>query len=286
MLLAKGRAGARIIVFMSCTDSVDFHWRLLGEASMDNSDSEHETSESKDKEEDEGEPIAVKSSLLPNTSVYRLHGSLPLPHVSHHSTRSLGKTRARLKYHQRRVDLVCTSVASRGLDLPLVRAVVQYDLPTEGGATEYVHRVGRTARAGKGGEAWAIVGPSETEWVGWVEKHMEQTDKGEGSKQLVQVGVEDVLKDGFGGRGREYEDRATEVQLVFERWILKQDKNASLARKAFQSHMRAYATHPADEKHMFHVRNLHLGHLAKAFGLRMLLVLFPSLTQNLNPPPK
>jgi ATP-dependent RNA helicase DDX31/DBP7 len=32
--------------------------------------------------------------------------------------------------------------------------------------------------------------------------------------------------------------------------------------------MRAYATHPADEKHMFHVRNLHLGHLAKAFALR------------------
>lgn len=32
--------------------------------------------------------------------------------------------------------------------------------------------------------------------------------------------------------------------------------------------MRAYATHPSDEKHMFHVRNLHLGHLAKAFALR------------------
>lgn len=32
--------------------------------------------------------------------------------------------------------------------------------------------------------------------------------------------------------------------------------------------MRAYATHPSDEKHLFHVRNLHLGHLAKAFALR------------------
>ena len=34
------------------------------------------------------------------------------------------------------------------------------------------------------------------------------------------------------------------------------------------SHMRAYATHPSDEKHMFHIRHLHLGHLAKAFALR------------------
>lgn len=32
--------------------------------------------------------------------------------------------------------------------------------------------------------------------------------------------------------------------------------------------MRAYATHPSDEKHMFHIRHLHLGHLAKAFALR------------------
>ena len=45
-------------------------------------------------------------------------------------------------------------------------------------------------------------------------------------------------------------------------------QNADFARKAFQSHVRAYATHPSDEKHMFHVRHLHLGHLAKAFALR------------------
>lgn len=32
--------------------------------------------------------------------------------------------------------------------------------------------------------------------------------------------------------------------------------------------MRAYATHPSDEKHMFHIRHLHLGHLAKSFALR------------------
>lgn len=32
--------------------------------------------------------------------------------------------------------------------------------------------------------------------------------------------------------------------------------------------MRAYATHPSDEKHIFHIRHLHLGHLAKSFALR------------------
>lgn len=32
--------------------------------------------------------------------------------------------------------------------------------------------------------------------------------------------------------------------------------------------MRAYATHPSSEKHIFHIRHLHIGHLAKAFALR------------------
>lgn len=32
--------------------------------------------------------------------------------------------------------------------------------------------------------------------------------------------------------------------------------------------MRAYATHPSNEKHVFHIKHLHLGHLAKAFALR------------------
>lgn len=45
-------------------------------------------------------------------------------------------------------------------------------------------------------------------------------------------------------------------------------QNADFARKAFRSHMRAYATHPSNEKHIFHIRHLHLGHLAKAFALR------------------
>lgn len=45
-------------------------------------------------------------------------------------------------------------------------------------------------------------------------------------------------------------------------------QNADAARRAYLSHMRAYATHPSNEKHIFHIRHLHLGHLAKAFALR------------------
>lgn len=47
-----------------------------------------------------------------------------------------------------------------------------------------------------------------------------------------------------------------------------------LGKKAFMSHIRAYATHSSSERHIFHVKKLHLGHIAKSFGLREA----PSLT--------
>ncbi|KAH9016217.1 P-loop containing nucleoside triphosphate hydrolase protein [Lactarius hengduanensis] len=59
--------------------------------------------------------------------------------------------------------LVVTDVAARGIDIPILANVVNYDFPQ--GARVFVHRVGRTARAGRPGWAWSFVGPTELPYL-------------------------------------------------------------------------------------------------------------------------
>lgn len=79
-------------------------------------------------------------------------GAIPLHGQLSQSARlgALGKFRSRS-----RDILVATDVAARGLDIPSVDVVLNYDLPPD--SKTYIHRVGRTARAGKSGHAISLV---------------------------------------------------------------------------------------------------------------------------------
>ena len=64
--------------------------------------------------------------------------------------------------------LVCSDVAARGLDIPAVSHVFNFDVPTH--AEDYVHRIGRTGRAGRSGTAMSIVTSSDQRYVDEIEK--------------------------------------------------------------------------------------------------------------------
>jgi ATP-dependent RNA helicase DeaD len=64
--------------------------------------------------------------------------------------------------------LVATDVAARGLDIPAVSHIINYDLPLD--AESYVHRIGRTGRAGATGEALTLVTPSERRQLRLIER--------------------------------------------------------------------------------------------------------------------
>ena len=115
------------------------------------------------------------------------------------------------------VIVVSTDRAGRGLDALLTRQithVVQYDVPRS--LTAYVHRVGRTARAGRVGEAWTLYSHSEARWL-WkdiagkdvkgikraeaVEKVRMSVEDEELREKLAEV-VEGVRESVFGGKKR------------------------------------------------------------------------------------
>jgi ATP-dependent RNA helicase DDX47/RRP3 len=88
-------------------------------------------------------------------------GAIPL----HGQMTQSARLGALSKFRSRARDiLVCTDVAARGLDIPSVDLVVNLDLPAD--SKTYVHRVGRTARAGKSGKAVSFVSQYDVEvWL-------------------------------------------------------------------------------------------------------------------------
>lgn len=69
--------------------------------------------------------------------------------------------------------LVASDVAARGLDLPTVSHVFNFDVPTH--AEDYVHRIGRTGRAGRSGRAFTLATPEDGKYLAAIERFIGKT---------------------------------------------------------------------------------------------------------------
>ena len=87
-----------------------------------------------------------------------------------HGNKSQGaRTKALSGFKSGRVRvLVATDIAARGLDIPLLPHVINFELPNI--SEDYVHRIGRTGRAGANGQALSLVSADETSFLKGIEK--------------------------------------------------------------------------------------------------------------------
>jgi superfamily II DNA/RNA helicase len=95
--------------------------------------------------------------------------------------------------------LVASDVAARGLDIPAVSHVFNYDVPHH--AEDYVHRIGRTGRAGRTGEAFTLVAPSDEKSLAAIEKLIGQQIPWEGPN-LSELGESPVSEERRSRHGR------------------------------------------------------------------------------------
>jgi len=136
--------------------------------------------------------------------------------------------------------LLCTDVAARGLDIPDVDWIVQFDPPDD--PKEYIHRVGRTAR-GEGGKGHAlmILRPEELGFLRYLKQSNVPLNEFEFSWSKV-----------------------ANIQVQLEKLITKNYFLNLSAKEAYKAYVRAYESHSL--KHIYDVQNLDLRSVGVSFG--------------------
>lgn len=141
--------------------------------------------------------------------------------------------------HAEKGVLLCTDVAARGLDIPSVDWIVQYDPPDN--PREYIHRVGRTARGeGAKGNALLVLIPEELQFIRYL--------------KAAKVPVKELDFN---------EKKLLNVQSLLEKCVAKDYNLNKLAKDAYRAYISAYNSHSL--KDIFNVHRLDLQAVAASF---------------------
>eukprot|EP00948_MAST-09A_sp_MAST-9A-sp1_P001952 g1952.t1 len=281
---------AKIIVFFATCKGVDYHFELVKAMFNQPPGKEHDLDH-------------INTTVLRNR-LYRLHGNMEYSARIAQFKAFCGDTNERggdnVNNNETKDStngiLFCTDVAARGLDLPFVDWIIQYDPPSE--LSEYVHRVGRTARRGRAGRSLIILTPPERMFINLLAEKIPDADLNEmsqsgilahwanpgGRKQMKQAQLEhcftkyvcDLLQEGM-SNGRRSTGKTNNINKRKQGMNNDSNNNSSssndmaalllLAREAYVSYIRSYATASKELKAIFNVRRLHLGKVAKNYGL-------------------
>ncbi|XP_015592965.1 probable ATP-dependent RNA helicase DDX55 homolog [Cephus cinctus] len=174
----------------------------------------------------------VIKAILPYSNVFALHGKM--------------KNKRYKVFEQFRATesglLLCTDVMARGIDIPEVDWVLQYDPPST--ASSFVHRCGRTARIGNEGNALLLLLESEDAYIEFIKRN-----------QKVELSMIQLK-----------EPSLVEKCLKTMRNLQKKDRVLfDKANRAFVSYIQAYNKHECNL--ILRLKDLDLGKVAMGFGL-------------------
>lgn len=174
-----------------------------------------------------------------SASIFKLHGKID----------QKSRTKAYLEFKKSSNSiLICTDVASRGLDFEDVRLIIQFDAPSS--MTDYVNRMGRTARIGNYGMSLLFLTNSETDYIQML------GEKGINVERYEQEEYNDFIEDKI--RKDLNEEMSAHTFLISRiREFMRNDiRHKIKGRKAYISYVRAYAK--MKEKEIFHPKKLNL----------------------------
>ncbi|XP_044763667.1 probable ATP-dependent RNA helicase DDX55 homolog [Coccinella septempunctata] len=139
--------------------------------------------------------------------------------------------------------ILCTDVMARGIDIPEIDWVLQWDPPMN--ASAFVHRIGRTARQGNEGSSLLLLYENEEDYVKFIERN----------QRVFLTPLEDEVSD----------ERIDKYIEIIRNFLMKDRAMMDMGTKAFVSHIRAYSKHECSL--LLQVKKLPLGAMALTYGL-------------------
>ncbi|CAF2426554.1 unnamed protein product [Rotaria sp. Silwood2] len=244
---------AKVLLFLATNDLVRFHYDVINAI----------LNGEKDDDMDEQGDLQFGHLLNQPIKLFRLQGDM-----THQERTNVFHEFSKLT----RGILLCTNVAARGLDLPSVTWIIQYH-PTS--PIDYIHRIGRTARLGSIGRSLIFLLPNEAEYVTTLQEKYKMSLKSIAPDDILETLLSscEKLKQHFETRTvtpKTAEQCASSLHHHFEEYVNGSDERIEQARQAYLSFIRYYASFSREWKYLFHVKNLHRGHVAKSFGLKQL----------------
>lgn len=161
--------------------------------------------------------------------------------------------------------LIASDVAARGLDIPAVSHVFNFDLPTH--AEDYVHRIGRTGRAGRQGTAYSIATPADEKYVAGIESLVKQelprAELPEGFT-LSEAATPSHTKSRSSGRSRTRRDDSP-VEFISNESSVREERTKNDGRSN-QQHQEARTSRNDQQPHRRHGSGRDSGHHVAGMG--------------------